>query len=56
MRLLIVEDNIELSQLVASGLLTAGYESDVVSSAAEARDATRNVSYAAMVLDLGLPD
>lgn len=56
MRLLIVEDNIELSKLVASGLLTAGYESDVVSSAAEARDATRNVSYAAMVLDLGLPD
>ncbi|MBR0712475.1 response regulator transcription factor [Bradyrhizobium liaoningense] len=56
MRLLIVEDNFELSQLVANGLMAAGYESDIVNSAAEARDAARNVSYAAMVLDLGLPD
>jgi DNA-binding response OmpR family regulator len=56
MRLLIVEDNIELSRLVANGLLAAGYEADVVSSAAEARDAVRSISYAAMILDLGLPD
>jgi len=56
MRLLIVEDNVELSRLVASGLMAAGFESDIVGSAAEARDAVRNVSYAAMILDLGLPD
>ena len=56
MRLLIVEDNAELSRLVASGLTAAGYESDIVSSADEAREAVRNVSYAAMILDLGLPD
>jgi DNA-binding response OmpR family regulator len=56
MRLLIVEDNIELSRLVAAGLTAAGYETDVVSSANEARDAVRSVSYAAMILDLGLPD
>jgi DNA-binding response OmpR family regulator len=56
MRLLIVEDNIELSQLVAGGLLAAGYEADIVSSAGEARDAVRSVKYAAMILDLGLPD
>ncbi|WMT78252.1 response regulator transcription factor [Bradyrhizobium sp. Ash2021] len=56
MRLLIVEDNIELSRLVAAGLTAAGYETDVVSSAGEARDAVRSVSYAAMILDLGLPD
>ena len=56
MRLLIVEDNAELSRLVASGLAAAGYESDIVGSGSEAREAVRNVSYAAMILDLGLPD
>lgn len=56
MRLLIVEDNIELSRLVANGLTAAGYETDVVSSVGEARDAVRSVSYAAMILDIGLPD
>jgi DNA-binding response OmpR family regulator len=56
MRLLIVEDNIELARLVAAGLLAAGYETDVVGSVGEARDAVRSVSYAAMILDLGLPD
>jgi DNA-binding response OmpR family regulator len=56
MRLLIVEDNIELSRLVANGLKAAGYETDVVSSVGEARDAVRSVSYAAMILDIGLPD
>jgi DNA-binding response OmpR family regulator len=56
MRLLIVEDNIELAQLVAGGLAAAGYATDVVGSVGEARDAVRSVSYAAMILDLGLPD
>ena len=56
MRLLIVEDNIELSRLVATGLMAAGYETDVVGSVGEAREAVRSVSYAAMILDLGLPD
>src|SRR5882757_5247124 len=56
MRLLIVEDNIELARLVASGLTAAGYQSDIVGGADEARDAVRSVSYAAMILDLGLPD
>jgi DNA-binding response OmpR family regulator len=56
MRLLIVEDNVELARLVASGLLAAGYAADIVGTAAEAREATRSVSYAAMILDLSLPD
>ena len=56
MRLLIVEDNVELARLVAGGLAAAGYETDIVSSADEARDAVRSVSYVAMILDLGLPD
>jgi len=56
MRLLIVEDNIELSRLVAAGLVAAGYETDIVGSVGEAREAVRSVSYAAMILDLNLPD
>jgi DNA-binding response OmpR family regulator len=56
MRLLIVEDNIELARLLANGLAAAGYEADIMSGAEEARDALRSVSYAAMILDLGLPD
>ena len=56
MRLLIVEDNVELARLVAGGLTAAGYETDIVGGADEARDAVRCVSYAAMILDLGLPD
>jgi DNA-binding response OmpR family regulator len=56
MRLLIVEDNVELARLVANGLSAAGYEADVVGTAGEAREATRGMSYAAMILDLGLPD
>ena len=56
MRLLIVEDNVDLAQLVANGLLAAGYQTDIVGTATDARRATRSVSYAAMILDLGLPD
>lgn len=56
MRLLVVEDNKQLSQLLAKGLQTAGYEADVLATAAEARTALMTTSYAALVLDLGLPD
>jgi DNA-binding response OmpR family regulator len=56
MRLLIVEDNVELARLLASGLTAAGYEADIVGGADETRDAVRSISYAAMILDLGLPD
>src|SRR3954463_16833008 len=56
MRLLIVEDNAELSRLLAGGLSAAGYESDIVGGAAEAREAVSSVNYAAMILELGLPD
>jgi DNA-binding response OmpR family regulator len=56
MRLLIVEDNEELAELVAKGLQGAGYEADILSSAAEARNVLQRTSYAALILDLGLPD
>jgi DNA-binding response OmpR family regulator len=56
MRLLVVEDNDELAQLLTQRLQAEGYESDVVTTAAEARAAAEITRYAALVLDLGLPD
>ena len=56
MRVLVVEDNEELAQLLAQRLETAGYETDVLTTAAEAQAAVTTTRYAAMVLDLGLPD
>jgi DNA-binding response OmpR family regulator len=56
MRLLIVEDNEELAQLLAKGLKTAGYDADVLSTAGEARAVLLTTFYAALILDLGLPD
>src|SRR2546426_4750319 len=56
MRLLLVEDNEELAQLLAQRLQTAGYETDLLTTAAEALAAVTTTRYAAMVLDLGLPD
>ena len=56
MRLLIVEDNEELAELLAKGLQTAGYESDTLSNIEEARSVLETTFYAALILDLGLPD
>ena len=56
MRLLIVEDNEELAQLLAKGLKTAGYEADMLSTAEEARAVLSTTFYAGLILDLGLPD
>src|SRR6201987_3124531 len=56
MRLLIVEDNEELAQLLAKGLKKAGYDSDVLPTVEEARAVLSTTFYAALILDLGLPD
>src|SRR6266568_7225595 len=56
MRLLIVEDNKQLAELLVKGLRTAGYDTDVLATAAEAHAALLTVSYAGLILDLGLPD
>jgi DNA-binding response OmpR family regulator len=56
MRLLVVEDNEELSELLAKGLQTAGYEADILSTVDEARSVLSTTFYAALILDLGLPD
>jgi DNA-binding response OmpR family regulator len=56
MRLLLVEDNDRLRQLTSAALARAGFETDGVATAADAEAAMRAISYAVMVLDLGLPD
>ena len=56
MRLLIVEDNKELADLLAKGLQAAGYQADVLSTVEEAANVLRTTFYAALILDLGLPD
>jgi DNA-binding response OmpR family regulator len=56
MRLLVVEDNEELAQLLTRRLRAAGYETDNLTTAAETRSALMTTRHAAMILDLGLPD
>jgi DNA-binding response OmpR family regulator len=56
MRLLLVEDNISLVQLIAKGLAAAGFDVDTAASIAEASEALTAGSYAIVILDLGLPD
>jgi DNA-binding response OmpR family regulator len=56
MRLLIVEDNEELAELLAKGLKAAGYQCDVLSTVEDARAVLATTFYAALILDLGLPD
>jgi DNA-binding response OmpR family regulator len=56
MRLLVVEDNERLAHLLTKGLLAAGYDTDLLTMAGEARTALTTTRYAALILDLGLPD
>jgi DNA-binding response OmpR family regulator len=56
MRVLIVEDNKVFASLMADRLGRSGFESDLVGSLAQAKQAVAAVEYAAIVLDLGLED
>ncbi len=56
MRILVVEDNEELSQLLIAGFQRAGFVADAVTTLNEARIVLLTRYYAALVLDLGLPD
>lgn len=56
MRLLVVEDNGELASLLARGLQSAGYDVDVLTTVSDASGALESTRYAALILDLGLPD
>lgn len=56
MRLLIVEDNAELADLIGLHLAGAGFANDSVATAEEAREFVLSGNPSAMLLDLGLPD
>ena len=56
MRLLVVEDNEELAGLLRRGLEAEGFAVDQAETAEDASDALKDARYAAVVLDLGLPD
>jgi DNA-binding response OmpR family regulator len=56
MRLLLVEDNEQLGELLAKSLQPLGYDVDCRTTAAGARKALMKASYTALILDLGLPD
>ncbi|HEV3494281.1 MAG TPA: response regulator, partial [Reyranella sp.] len=56
MRVLLVEDNTELVSLLKKGLIHGGFSADSVGTAADATHVLATMRYAAIVLDLGLPD
>ncbi len=56
MRLLLVEDNQDLSNLLARGLANAGFATDCVDTADAAEAALATTRFAIIILDLGLPD
>ena len=56
MRVLVVEDNEELIGLLTRALARSGLEVDAARTVADADASLRSVTYAAIVLDLGLPD
>jgi DNA-binding response OmpR family regulator len=56
MRVLLVEDNDELVSLLLKGLARSGFSADAVASGGDAAHSLAAMRYAAIVLDLGLPD
>ena len=56
MRLLVVEDEPRIAEILKSGLERASFVVDVVRLCADAREALALTAYDAAILDLGLPD
>lgn len=56
MRLLVVEDEARIAEIVRAALLRDGFAVDVLGLCADAREALATTSYDAAILDLGLPD
>lgn len=56
LRILLVEDDLETSRLVAAALREAGYSTSVVASGAAALRETASATFDAVVLDVRLPD
>jgi DNA-binding response OmpR family regulator len=55
-RLLVIEDEPRIAEILKSGLQRAGFVVDIVRLCADARDALALTPYDAAILDLGLPD
>src|SRR5215467_5059906 len=56
MRLLLIEDEPRISELIKAALERAEFVVDAVRLRSDAREALANTSYDAAILDLGLPD
>src|ERR1700730_7312738 len=56
MRLLVVEDEPRISEIIKAALERAEFAVDTVRLRADAREALANTDYDAAILDLGLPD
>lgn len=56
MRLLVIEDERRIADLVAGALRQAGFAADAVGTVADAEAVLESTVYDAVVLDLGLPD
>src|SRR6476646_7111527 len=56
MRLLLVEDDVDLGEAVRRNLERGGFTTDLVATADDAEAAIATTDYAALLLDLGLPD
>lgn len=56
MRLLVVEDELRIVDILKDVLESAGFAVDAVNTATGARNALSDIPYDAVILDLGLPD
>ncbi len=56
MRLLVVEDEARIAEIVRIALVRDGFAVDVIGLCDDAREALATTSYDAAILDLGLPD
>ncbi|HEY6983848.1 response regulator [Reyranella sp.] len=56
MRLLVVEDETRIAEIVRAALMRGGFAVDAVRLCADAREALATNPYDAAILDLGLPD
>ena len=56
MRLLVVEDEARITEVLRAALSRAGFAVDAVGTMADARAALPLAPYDAIILDLGLPD
>lgn len=56
MKILLVEDELGIQDFICRSLTEVGYNVDVASTSREAESRVLNQEYAALILDLGLPD